>query len=480
MKRSNFKTATLIRLLQIFVVSVLCAFANGDNRSFYHVPIKASSICSEDIDFDGDIDIVIGHAVNPNITMAGISTLTNNGNGQQMVCDSFNFDGVHRDVKVTLLNSNQQYDLITQTWDGQISYVGIIFDFMENQNNIQTIPIIEYVETFAVGDLDNNFSNDIVFISHDGLFWGVIYNDGYGNFTAPEYHFVDDYYPNDVACGDLNDDGRDDVVVCGQSTEVYFSYPEGFEVLQLETNDYKSDVFISDFDLDGDNDIISFSGSAGYTIVVMYNNLNDNTFERIDNFTLQQITSSYCVADFNNDNLQDILFHNSIASEYIIYFNKGNFQLDNPQIVTLGGTYEALKQTKSADIDGNGYNDIVTLCNYPFSRLIILFNDGKGNFLEDPIVNIIENSIDKSDLNCYPNPFSGTTRICYKLENESNIQLHIYNYTGQLIESFDEGTKTKGVHSIEFNASGLNNGIYFYSIYVNGQTSDTKKMTIMK
>ncbi|MCK4678942.1 MAG: T9SS type A sorting domain-containing protein [Bacteroidales bacterium] len=79
-----------------------------------------------------------------------------------------------------------------------------------------------------------------------------------------------------------------------------------------------------------------------------------------------------------------------------------------------------------------------------------------------------------------PNPFRESTQIWYKLENESNIQLNIFNYTGQLILSIDEGTKTKGTHFFKFDASGLKSGIYFYSININGKTTDSKKMMIMK
>jgi flagellar hook assembly protein FlgD len=79
-----------------------------------------------------------------------------------------------------------------------------------------------------------------------------------------------------------------------------------------------------------------------------------------------------------------------------------------------------------------------------------------------------------------PNPFNGTTQIGYKLENESTVHLNIYNYTGQLISQINEGTQTKGTHQISFNATGLTNGIYFYSISVNGQTTDARKMTVIK
>jgi len=465
MDKRLLKNSFMQKLLQILIVLVLFAFVNGDTKSIYFIPIKASSICSEDIDLDGDIDIVVGHAVNPNIQNIGISFLTNNGFGL-MECDSFYYDGSHSDVKVAFLDNDQQYDLITQTWDGQVSYVGIVFDFIENQNNTQAIPVPEYTETFSIGDVDNNSANDILFASHDGQFWGVLYNDGMGNFTNPEYHYVDNYYPIDLACRDLNDDGRDDVVVCAQKTEVYFSYPGGFELLLLETNDFKSDVFITDFDLDEDNDILTIDCFGGYTYVVMYNNLNDNTFERIDNFSFQQITSSYCVADFNNDNLPDILFHNSIASAYIIYFNKGDFQLGNPKIVPLGSTYEALKQTLSADIDGNGHNDIVTLCNYPFSRLIALFNDGNGNFVENPIVAVVENDITNSALTCYPNPFNTETNIQFTLKETAFVELSVYDLQGKQIAKLISRTMQGGAHFINWDGTDSNGyqckkGIYF-------------------
>ncbi len=80
-----------------------------------------------------------------------------------------------------------------------------------------------------------------------------------------------------------------------------------------------------------------------------------------------------------------------------------------------------------------------------------------------------------------PNPITaGHTQIWYKLNNEATVQLNIYNYTGQLISSINEGAKPAGTHHIDFNATGLTNGVYFYSININGQTTDTKKMTIVK
>ncbi|MEA3504518.1 MAG: T9SS type A sorting domain-containing protein, partial [Bacteroidota bacterium] len=79
-----------------------------------------------------------------------------------------------------------------------------------------------------------------------------------------------------------------------------------------------------------------------------------------------------------------------------------------------------------------------------------------------------------------PNPFKESTQIWYKLNIKSNVQLKVYNSTGQLIRTINEGIKTKGTHHFDFDASNLKNEIYFCTISINGQTTDSKKMTIMK
>jgi len=80
----------------------------------------------------------------------------------------------------------------------------------------------------------------------------------------------------------------------------------------------------------------------------------------------------------------------------------------------------------------------------------------------------------------YPNPFSESTQIFYSLGQESMVQLNIYNCSGQLINSINEGAKTKGNHCANFDARGLKNGTYFYSVTVNGKTTDSKKMSIVR
>jgi len=107
--------------------------------------------------------------------------------------------------------------------------------------------------------------------------------------------------------------------------------------------------------------------------------------------------------------------------------------------------------------------------------LSLIPGDHKSETLNRNIAELKEGEL----LQNVPNPFSGTTNIWYKIENECVIQLNIYNYTGQKIKSIDEGTQPKGTHFIEFDAKGLKDGVYLYSIFVNGEKTYSKKMTIM-
>lgn len=78
-----------------------------------------------------------------------------------------------------------------------------------------------------------------------------------------------------------------------------------------------------------------------------------------------------------------------------------------------------------------------------------------------------------------PNPAtSGNTLINYSLANGANsVTLEVYDITGQLVQSVNQGQQTAGQHTIDLNTANLGAGVYFYTLNVDG-VKVTKKMVI--
>ena len=79
----------------------------------------------------------------------------------------------------------------------------------------------------------------------------------------------------------------------------------------------------------------------------------------------------------------------------------------------------------------------------------------------------------------YPNPFNPTTKIGFTLPIESNVKITVYNLIGQKVTDIVNSKFAAGNHSVDFRASNLSSGIYFYKIEAGSFTS-VKKMQLMK
>jgi hypothetical protein len=85
----------------------------------------------------------------------------------------------------------------------------------------------------------------------------------------------------------------------------------------------------------------------------------------------------------------------------------------------------------------------------------------------------------------YPNPFNPLTTIHYTLSTPALVSLKIYNVLGQEVATLIHSREMdEGMHEIQFDASKLSSGVYFYRLYVgqNGILSytATKKLVLMK
>ena len=79
----------------------------------------------------------------------------------------------------------------------------------------------------------------------------------------------------------------------------------------------------------------------------------------------------------------------------------------------------------------------------------------------------------------YPNPFNPTTLISFTLPDKGYVTMDVYNLLGQRVTSLLNKEMDGGSYDIQFNASGLSAGIYFYILRAGNYTS-TKKMMLLK
>ncbi len=78
----------------------------------------------------------------------------------------------------------------------------------------------------------------------------------------------------------------------------------------------------------------------------------------------------------------------------------------------------------------------------------------------------------------YPNPFNPSTTIGFSVPVQSDVTLTVYNVTGQKVAEFS-GSYGAGVHTIEWDASMMASGIYFYRLNA-GDFAATNKMVLLK
>jgi len=79
----------------------------------------------------------------------------------------------------------------------------------------------------------------------------------------------------------------------------------------------------------------------------------------------------------------------------------------------------------------------------------------------------------------YPNPFNPSTIISYGVPEEGRVVLKIYNTLGQEVRTIVDEVQPAGNRSVEFNASSLPSGMYFYRLQAGGFSS-VKKMMLLR
>ncbi len=156
-------------------------------------------------------------------------------------------------------------------------------------------------------------------------------------------------------------------------------------------------------------------------------------------------------------------------------FDKTTDDMDRRTLVYYRDTFDASYSTESVAYTGaeNGY---------PVGDLN-WFPDKKDEWEDNGVTAVekLKNTAPRSLVLAqnYPNPFNPTTMISFTLPSSEMATLTVFNIMGQKVATLVNERLESGSYQIQFDASALSNGIYFYKLDA-GNFSSIKKMTLIK
>ena len=316
-----------------------------------------------------------------------------------------------------------------------------------------------------------------------------MYNLGNREFSDPEWFECPNQALNadfeKFECNDLDNNGYDDIIAFSfADTYIYYFSENGFTVDSLNYQVTSSGMAAADFDNDEDCDIVI----THWPIMTqdnfkIYENIGNQDFILHNNYC-ETLWGNPISCELNNDDLIDIV---TVGDEIKKYFNEGNLQFSEVYIQDYPDYGESWVKSSFSDFDGNGTQD-VAIIRYGIeeNNLTILYNDGDGNFGEEPVsADNHQLPITNYQLRNYPNPFNPTTTISFSIPEESKVEFTVYNIKGQKVKVLTNNNYDKGSHSVSWDGvdesgKSVSSGVYFYNLKVNGKDKAVKKMLLLK
>jgi hypothetical protein len=324
----------------------------------------------------GDNDVAVGDVNNdgiPDLVFAAYNGGTNwiqvalgNGDGtfatpQTVITTSGNGGPA---VSLADLNGDGNLDIIGANWGG----AGLAV-FLGNGNGTfgaeQDYPVDSgYANSIATGDFNGDGKLDIVTSDPFGNSMSILLGNGDGTFL-PEQHMATDTGPESIAVGDFNGDGKLDAVVANTTgtVSVFLGNGDGTFLSQPPaTADSNGNylgprgIAVGDINSDGKLDIV-VANWLGECVEILYGNGN-GTFQTAQAFSGPGSTpSGVAVADVNGDGKPDIVTASYNFSVATVFLNNGNGTFTTNGY-TVGNTAVSLAL---GDFNGDGIIDIASL-----------------------------------------------------------------------------------------------------------------------
>jgi hypothetical protein len=337
---------------------------------FHQSNDDTSAIATGDLDGDNDIDIVAGN-FNDNTNGQADLIFINDGMGEFSE-PRYLDQGRTKMIDLADVDSDGDDDIVIARWYNQTKvYYNDGSGFFGTTENIGAND--DPMEYAIAGDINEDSHIDL--IVHHGSINTLYLNNGSGEYFKKK-SFSNGEFTTSVVLADIDGDADLDTIAgkrmsrsmiylndgSGRSTETRMFGLEGLDTYTIA---------VSDINNDGDSDIIA--GTSKGVLVYENNNLDINTYSIIS--YQYSISDTLVVGDMNGDMIKDVVIGrlNGYSS---IYINQGDVDFSDPYLINQSSNN--ISDMVVVDIDRDNDNDIVSSrLNQPHT---IYINNGSGIF----------------------------------------------------------------------------------------------------
>jgi hypothetical protein len=239
-------------------------------------------------------------------------------------------------------------------------------------------------------------------------------------------------------CKGVVKDDLGNIYVTGETGALGF--PLTYKITTIKYSPDGNEIWLNEF-----GDSAGTDGYTGYDIAI------DNLLN------IYVIGQRYSNSDFTT-----IKYNTAGSFQWAIHYNGLSNSQDVPVAVGVDPNGNVFSTGNSLDFT-TGYD--IAIIKYIQTPTAV----------DDEIENLISFSLEQN----YPNPFNPSTNIQYTISSNQFVKLKVYDLLGREVATLVNEEKSAGSYKVEFDASHLSSGIYFYKLN-SGSFTETKKMILLR
>jgi len=349
-------------------------------------PLHPLSTSTDDLNGDGILDLVV-----PNASHGDVSVLLGNGDGTfrpqaRFAVGRFPYSvaigDVNRDGRPDLVTANAASDDVSVLLGNGDGTFRPQSRFAAGRGNYSSV---------AIGDVNRDGRPDLITVDVEGV--AVLLGNGDGTFQPPAY-FAAGIDPISVVIGDLNGDGKPDLVTANDSyDDVSVLLGNGDGTFQPQARfpvgdhppfrvaNHPSSVAIGDVNGDGKPDLVTANEYSNEVSVLLGN--GDGTFQPPAHFAVAAggRPLSVAIGDVNGDGKPDLVTANSYTGDMSVLLGNGDGTFRPPTNFAAGdhNPFSSPIWVAIGDVNRDGRPDLITV-EAGDQAVSVLLGNGDGTF----------------------------------------------------------------------------------------------------